>query len=83
MPVDRKEKKRKKKKAQSSIRHLTFLSTQVSLKLNLLIKYFKQLHRPILTTNLKPTTIVESNTFYWLRVQRRTSVTSIKRRLER
>lgn len=68
MPVDWKEKE--KKTAQSSIRHLTFLSTQVSLKLNLLIKYFKQLHRPILTTNLKQITIVESNTFYWLRVCR-------------
>lgn len=62
------------------MRRLTFLSTQVSLKLNLLIKYFKQLHRPVLTTDLKQTTVVESHTFHWLRIQRPAYVTSIEQR---
>lgn len=56
MPVE----KEKEKKNLNS--HLTFLSTQVPLKLNLLIEYFKQLHGTVLATDLEGTTVVESDT---------------------
>lgn len=45
------------KKKLKKIRLLTFLSAQVSLKLDLLIQYFKQLHGAILTAHLKHTTL--------------------------